>query len=150
MACYEQAAALYQQALHLAHTPGTPPPASKVADCRFSLAETLQNWAETLLQATAALPDANLSRSQERQAQSQARSLFEEAAKQYNEVKDTPEAPPASLRVDAAVCCGNTLAAWAQLVADPGEAGALLTHAQRCYQAALLKEEDAMVSLILY
>lgn len=53
------------------------------------------------------------------------------------------------MRADAAVNCGNTLAAWAELLAgQPGQgeaSGRALMEAESCYQAALQQENDALV-----
>jgi len=151
LAAYEEAAGAYQEALKLAHSsPGSSPPHTIIIDCRFSLAETLQQWAETLLQHTASLPDGQLTLDIELAVASKASALFDEAVKHYFQVKETPEDPPASLRVDAAVNCGNTLSAWAELVVtrDPTSeaktANDLLVRAESCYCAAISKEEDAM------
>lgn len=159
LACYEAAAKAFQQALDAA--PTSSPSFTRLMDCRFGLAETLQCWAETLLEVTASTPDNELTREKESEATSLAGVLFSKAVSNYQQVRDSPpgaapsSAPPgaaAALRVDAAVNCGNVLSSWVTALTESTpkmdnalrqEASAMLTSAEECYTAALSKEEDA-------
>jgi hypothetical protein len=150
VAVYEQAAAAFQAAMALAASPGAPPSADRLADCRFALAETLQSWGEAALAECASLPDAQLSAAAEAAARSLAGRLFEQAVAHYRGV--TEGGPGGSMRADASCNCGNTLAAWAEALVEAqgaagaaGAAGALAAQAEGCYELALSKEEDAAV-----
>lgn len=97
-------------------------------------------WADTLLDIAAKLPDEQLTLDAEQQASSAACELFRQAAEAYQQVRDAD----GSNRVDALVNAGNTLTAWAQQAQQ--QALQLCEQAVQAYQAAITKEEDALVS----
>lgn len=149
-ALFEQAAAKFQQALAVSGQGAQLPPPARLADCRFALAETLQTWAQALQADCASLPDSELTPAREAEVNRRAGHLYEQAVQAYRQVPDA--GTPGSMRADAAVNCGNTLAAWAEVCAglpeaapDGSAASALLQQAEACYSAALAKEEDAAV-----
>jgi tetratricopeptide (TPR) repeat protein len=155
---FEQAVAAGSEALQLAAAAQQRPSLNWIADVHFLVAECLQSWAEGLLEVTTSLPDAQLSRAVEQDAKIRAASLFQKAVQHYEQVLEDDRSQSASdttMRVDAAVNCGNTLAAWAQVASEmqvgieggPSPvtaATAMLQRAEALYIAALSKEEDAM------
>lgn len=133
---YEQAVALYREAVH-ADTGGT-----QDLELYFNTAESLQNWAEALLDAAQSMPDESVKQAT-LVAKEQAYALFNQAVDSYKRVVDSD----GSLRCDAAVNCGNTLARIADLVASNKNSDLaikLLQQACLQYNDALRKEEDAL------
>ncbi|KAL3140757.1 hypothetical protein ABBQ32_005308 [Trebouxia sp. C0010 RCD-2024] len=133
---YEHAANRFQRALDLEQR--APLAFERHCDAYFGLAEVLQNWAEGVLAVCRTLPDAELTREAEQAASSIAKSLFKQAVESYQQVRTGTH----EIRADAAVNSGNTLAAWAELLA-PQETIQMLVTAQQAYEAALNQESDA-------
>jgi SWI/SNF-related matrix-associated actin-dependent regulator 1 of chromatin subfamily A len=134
---HEAASAAFEQALSLAA--GAPP--ARVAEAHFGLAEALQAGAGALQAAAAALPDAEATASAEAGAAARAARLLELSVQHYRLVPGAAM----GMRGDAAVNCGNALAAWAEALpaAEAARADALLADAEAAYAAALAAEEDA-------
>lgn len=172
-----------------------PPLTSFLANAHFGLAESLQSWGELLLETTSRVASDQLTAEIELRAAQKACSLFHDATIHYfhvgamdslegramdgshllrekqevgemTTVGDARLSDPRSLRVDAAVNCGNTLASWAEALAglqDRGNRGLtsedaigsvdefqtaspidLLKYSEECYLAAISKEEDTV------
>ena len=121
---------------------GSTPPPAELAACLFGLAESLQQGAEATVAACNQLPDASLTADVVQQADSQASTLFAEAVASFQRVLEGGQP-----RVDALVCSGNALSSWAEVVGkrDAAQALQLLQQATDAYQAALQREQDALV-----
>ena len=129
----------------------------KPGPCHLSQAETLQCLGESVLKTAETLPDVALTPAAERDAAAAAGRHFEAAASAYACVRPAGAPPTTPPRVDACVNLGNTLCAWAGVVAGAGggggdgaraataEAGSLVQRALDAYGAALAQEEDASV-----
>ena len=155
LTCYEAAAKAFQQALDAAAT--SSPSFSRLSDCRFGLAETLQCWAETLLEVLSRLPDNELTKEKEQESTSFAGNLFNKAVQNYQQVRDSPPIGNATdssidMRVDAAVNCANALSSWVAAMTESNpemdapsqqQASNLLSTAEEYYTSALAQEEDA-------
>ena len=186
---YEKAAQAFAESIHLVSCSLSSSQSSAenailrklLNDAHFGLAETLQSWGELLLEKVNNLSDGELTIDVEMEASRRACGLFSDAVENYfhvvqmnddsigrgiasaNEICDNRAGrSPSMLRVDAAVNCGNTYAAWAEALSslmerdsfhstkseiqlpkslDPRE---LFQMAEDCYLQALGKEEDAM------
>lgn len=95
--------AKYKEALALAGRGGAAPPAAEHAAALFGCAESLQGGAEATVAAAAAAPDDGAVAAVQ-QADVQAAALLQESVAMYQRVMEDGQP-----RVDALVCCGNTL-----------------------------------------
>lgn len=91
--------------------------------------------------ACAQLPDAALTAAAVREADGRAEAMLGEAVATFRRVVEAGQP-----RVDALVCAGNALAAWAEVAARREAPAALPLLAEACeaYRCALRREEDAL------
>eukprot|EP00887_Chlorella_sp_A99_P001510 scaffold8.g1510.t1 len=139
---HQAAAAKWEEVLRLLGQTPAATAAATAVDAHFSLAESLQNWGEAILDVCSSLPDEELSPAVEAAAADQAAALFRRAVEEYGRVQDGGRQ-----RVDAAVDAANTLCAWAEVERGRGAPAAalpLLEAAEAHYRTALGQEEDAL------
>jgi tetratricopeptide (TPR) repeat protein len=137
--CFQQAAVKFQSVIQSPATDSSP--SDQHIAAWFGLGETLQTWAQASLDAAAALPDntPNLGVI-EKTTQREAIDLLRRSIEAYKQVTTSP----ATMRVDAAVNCGNALSSLAELLedTDQSQAAQLLSQACDCYSTALQQEEN--------